>query len=140
MSEIKKYKFTINGQKFEVDIKSFDFDKATVEVNGTAFEVDIDREKKSVPKIVNKAPVAATPVAAPKKVAAAGAVVSPLPGNVFKINVKVGDSVKKGDTLVVLEAMKMENSVLADADGTVKAIPVNEGDAVLQNDVLVELG
>jgi biotin carboxyl carrier protein len=137
---MKKYKFAINGQQFEVDIKDFDFDKAKVVVNGTEFNVDIDRKKKSVPAIVNRAPVSATaPVAKPKK-AVAGAILAPLPGNIFKINVKEGDTVKRGDTVLIMEAMKMENNVLAEGDGTVKKILVKEGDSVLQSDALIEIG
>lgn len=137
---MKKYKFKIHGQPFEVDIKAFDYDKATVEVNGTKFEVDIERKKRSVPAIINRAPIAtSTPVKQQVK-AAPGAVVAPLPGSIFKLNVKEGDAVKRGDTVLIMEAMKMENNVLAEADGTVKKVMVKEGDSVLQGDALVEIG
>ncbi|MDA3819186.1 MAG: acetyl-CoA carboxylase biotin carboxyl carrier protein subunit, partial [Candidatus Delongbacteria bacterium] len=64
---------------------------------------------------------------------------APLPGNILSVKIKEGDEVKKGDVLLVMEAMKMENNVLADVDGTVKSVKVNEGDAVLQNDDLIEI-
>ena len=69
----------------------------------------------------------------------AATVLAPLPGNIFKILVGVGDEVKKGDTLLIMEAMKMENNVAAEKEGTVKTIRVKVGDNVLQNDVLIEL-
>jgi biotin carboxyl carrier protein len=66
-------------------------------------------------------------------------VLAPLPGSIFKMLTKVGDEVKKGDTLLIMEAMKMENNVMADKDGTVKEVKVKEGDSVLQSDVLIVL-
>jgi biotin carboxyl carrier protein len=62
-----------------------------------------------------------------------------LPGNIFKILVSVGDEVKKGDKIIIMESMKMENNVLAEKDGTISSIRVKEGDAVLQNDLLAEI-
>ena len=64
---------------------------------------------------------------------------APLPGNIFKVLVNEGDTVKKGDVLLIMEAMKMENNVLAEKDGTVSSVKVSVGDAVLQNDVLIEM-
>ena len=64
---------------------------------------------------------------------------APLPGTMFKVNVKEGDAVKKGQTILVLEAMKMENNILAEKDGVVNKVHVGEGDAVLQGDILVEI-
>ena len=69
----------------------------------------------------------------------ASQVKAPLPGNIFKILVKEGDEIKKGDNIMIMEAMKMENNVLAEKDGTIKSIKVSEGDAVLQNDILAEI-
>ena len=74
-----------------------------------------------------------------KKETAAYKVKAPLPGSIFKLNVAVGDSVKKGDTLLIMEAMKMENNIMAEKDGVVKSVKVAVGDAVLQEDVLMEI-
>ena len=87
------------------------------------------------------APAAAPAPAAPAAVAAGEtAVNSPMPGNIFKVECKVGDTVKAGDTLVVLEAMKMEIEVSAPADGTVKAVSATVGSTVNTDDLLVTLG
>ena len=77
--------------------------------------------------------------AKPKPAAGLSKVDAPLPGTIFKLNVKEGDSVKKGQTILILEAMKMENNILAEKDGVINKIHVAEGDAVLQGDILVEI-
>ena len=94
----------------------------------------------AAPAAAPAAPKAAP--AAPKASGAAGAVSvkAPMPGNIMKVNCKVGASVKKGDVLVVLEAMKMENVIEATADGTVTAIKVGKGDSVLEGAPLVIIG
>jgi biotin carboxyl carrier protein len=74
----------------------------------------------------------------PQKATGAGAIVAPLPGNISKINVAVGDTVRPGNVLLIMEAMKMENNVLAVKAGVVKLIKVQVGDSVLQNDILIE--
>jgi len=138
---MKKFEFTIRGNKYKVEIKDLEDNIATLDVNGTAFEVEIHQEvkKAKTPKLVRKE-VKRKPGEGLIQRSEKGKIVkSPLPGNIFKINVKPGDSVKKGDVLLVMEAMKMENNVLAEKDGIVKEIKVNVGDAVLQNDVLMEL-
>ena len=87
------------------------------------------------------APAAPAPAAAPVTVGAGETPVnSPMPGSIFKVECKVGQQVKAGDTLIVLEAMKMEIEVSAPVDGTVKAIAVNTGDTVNTDDLLVTLG
>ncbi len=140
---MKKFDFSVSGNKYSVEIKEFEDSMATIVVNGTVYEVELHEEKKSVvsktPKLVRKTVTNAPGEGAvPQKATGAGALKAPLPGNIFKINVAVGDSVSKGDTLVVMEAMKMENNVLAEKDGVVKNIKVAVGDAVLQNDILIE--
>ena len=142
---MKKFNFTINGNKYSVDIKEFEDEQAVIHVNGTEYVVEIQQEKRKpakTPKLVRE-----TVVRQPgegrieKKVSTGGfPVEAPLPGNIFKIKVKVGDSVAKGDSLLILEAMKMENDVLADQAGVIKEIKVKEGDAVLQNDLLLVIG
>jgi biotin carboxyl carrier protein len=90
------------------------------------------------PKLVRSKPVQ-TKESKPKPAAGLSKVEAPLPGTMFKVNIKEGDTVKKGDTILVLEAMKMENNILAEINGVVKKLYVSEGDSVLQGDVLVEI-
>jgi len=139
---MKNYKFKIRGQEYEVEIKSFEENLASIEVNGTPYQVEVASEVKAKPMSAPKSaarPMASAPKAATKPAGGASTVKAPLPGNIFKIEVKVGDTVDKGQKLLIMEAMKMENDVLAEKPGTVAAIKVSEGDAVLQGDVLVEL-
>ena len=120
--------------------------KFNVTVNGTAYEVEIE-EVSADAVAAPAAPVAApaAPKAAPAKKAApvgnAGAVkvTSPMPGNILKMNVAVGQQVKKGDVICVLEAMKMENDIPAPQDGTVASVNVQKGASVNSGDVLVTL-
>lgn len=139
---MKIFKFKINGQKYDVEVKNFEDKVAQVEVNGTVYDVEIESEVKQpkTPKLVRK-PVNMGDAGKAVNMGASGpsTVKAPLPGNIFKINIAVGDQVKKGQAILVMEAMKMENDVLAEKDGTVSAIKVNVGDAVLQGDTLVEL-
>ncbi len=138
---MKKFDFTIRGNKYKVEIKDIEDNIATLDVNGTCFEVEIHKEVKTVktPKLVRKEVKLKPGEGMIKKSDKGNVVKSPLPGNIFKINVSVGGSVKKGEVLLIMEAMKMENNVLAEKDGTIKEIKVKEGEAVLQNDVLLEL-
>lgn len=138
---MKKFKFKINGNSYEVEVKNVEGQIAELEVNGTQYEVELEKEiaKTKTPTIVKKSvppPKETKPLTSDKKYSK---VKAPLPGNILSIKVSEGDDVKKGDLLLVMEAMKMENNVLADVDGTVKSLSVKEGDDVLQNDVLVEI-
>ncbi len=115
-----------------------------VTVNGVAYNVTVEEGTGAAAS----APVAAAPAAAPAPVAApaapaapAGAagsvtVTAPMPGNILDVKVKAGDSVKAGDTLVILEAMKMENEISAPQDGTVASVNVRKGDVVNSGDLL----
>ena len=142
---MKKFKFTISGNQYEVEVQSFENDKAQVVVNGTQYEVDVEREKEEAKPVIAPrpaAPKAAAPAAAP---AADGNVdgvkaVAPLPGTIMQIYVNVGDEVKRGDKILMYEAMKMENNFLAEVDGVIKDIKVRVGDNVLQGAVLVVIG
>lgn len=139
---MKKFSFTINGNKYSVDIKELEDDQATIQVNGTEYLVEIEQERKKAvktPKLVRESVVRQPGEGNIKKKVSSGGfpVEAPLPGNIFKLKVKVGDTVAKGDSLLILEAMKMENEVLADQAGVVKDIKVKEGDSVLQNDLLL---
>ncbi len=140
---MKKFKFTIRGQEFDVDIKEIEGSNAQIEVNGTVYDVEIklDEKVKKTPQLVRKPVINKPGEGQIKKSTGAGvSVKAPLPGTIIKVSVAVGDTINAGDTLLVMEAMKMENNVLAEKAGTVKSIKVNVGDVVLQDDVLVEIG
>ncbi len=137
---MKKFDFTVAGNRYKVEVKDFEDSIATIEVNGTTYEVEVHQEvkKTKTPKLVRKEVVRKPGEGMVQKSTGASSIKAPLPGNIFKINVAPGDAIKKGDVLLVMEAMKMENNVLAEKDGIVKTIKVGLGDAVLQNDILIE--
>lgn len=147
---MKEYKIKINGNEYNVVVNDVEETTAKVEVNGTSYDVEFEQPvakpkaavSKPVAKTAAPAAAAAAPAAAPKAAAPAGGttVNSPLPGVVLSVNCKEGQAVKKGDCLIVLEAMKMENSIEATCDGTVKSIMVQKGDSVLEGAALVTIG
>lgn len=140
---MKEYKYTINGNKYEVTINSINDNIANVVVNGEEYEVQMEKEPEPVKKKVVVRPVAqpeAETASAPtstNKVDLNNAVKSPLPGVITEIKVKVGDEVKAGDTVVVLEAMKMANNLDAEKSGKVTAVLVKEGESVMEDTPLV---
>lgn len=144
---MKEYKYKINGNTYSVAVGDIDNGIAQVEVNGVPYKVELENKSTSVKSVVPK-PSAAPRTASGEKViaarpAAAGAgtpVKAPLPGVVMSINVNVGDTVKADDTVVVLEAMKMENSIHAGRDGVISSIDVKAGDSVLEGTTLVTIG
>lgn len=149
---MKQYKYTINGAQYDVTIDSIVGSKAKVEVNGIPFEVEMhgsslveedlptmSTEGATAPAAAAPAPAAVAPVA--KSGPGAGSPVkAPLPGVVTKILVEAGQAVKKGDTVLVLEAMKMENNITAEADGAVTGICVAAGDSVMEGTTLLTIG
>ena len=142
---MKKFKFTISGKQYEVEVQSFENDKAQVVVNGTQYEVDVEREKEEAKPVIAPRPKAApASSAAPAAPAADDAngvkAVAPLPGTIMQIFVNVGDEVKRGDKILMYEAMKMENNFLAEVDGVIKDIKVKVGDNILQGAVLAIIG
>lgn len=141
---MKKFKFTIRGDEYDVNIKEIEDNIAIMEVNGTSYEVEIKRETKTTktPTLLRKPVVQKPGEGLITKTQSTGGlkIKAPLPGTILKINVKEGDAVKKGDSLMIMEAMKMENQVLSEKDGVISSIKVKEGEAVLQDDVLVEIG
>ena len=141
---MKKYKFTIRGNQYDVHLKDIEDNIAELDVNGTIYEVEIHGEVKTskTPKLIRK-PVEQKPGEGEiRKSEPTGKtiVAAPLPGTILKINVSVGDMVKEGQNLLVMEAMKMENQVQTSKGGEVISIKVNVGDSVLQDDVLIEIG
>ena len=143
---MKEYKYTINGNKYDVAINEVNDTTAKVTVNGEEYTVEWEKPVEEKP-VVKVQPVAAKPSAAkaPAAQPAAAAAVSghaiktPLPGVIIDVKVNVGDTVAKGQTVVVLEAMKMENNINADREGKVTAIQVAKGDTVADGAVLIVL-
>ena len=140
-------KYIINDMEYNVTVNSVTGDKAEVTVNGVAYQVKIENNEvvNAVPASVQPAaaPVAAAPVspAAPAAPAAGAGkpVKSPLPGVIVAVKVKVGDAVKNGQVVAVLEAMKMENDIPAPCDGVVASVNVQKGATVAANDLIVSL-
>ena len=139
---MKKYNFKINGKEYEVTIGEAEGKNLTVNVNGADYQVELENAPAAAP--VQATPVAqaapAAPAAAPKPAGAGTTVKSPLPGIIISIDVKEGQAVKRGQKVAVIEAMKMENDILAEQDGTVTAIHANKGDSVLEGADIVTIG
>ena len=144
---MKEYRYTIDGNKYEVAINEVNDTTAKVTVNGAEYTVEWEKpvEEKPVVKVqpvaAKPATTAATPAAAPAAAAVNGhAIKTPLPGVIIDVKVNVGDAVKKGDTVVVLEAMKMENNINAECDGAITGICVAPGDSVKEGTTLLTIG
>ena len=165
---MKEYKYKINGNEYSVAIIDLEGDKAAVEVNGVSYQVDILTEGYTAPAPRPAAKPAAAPAPAPAPAPAAApaaaapapqpiapaapaaepaapagkgtAVQSPLPGVILDIKVAVGDQVKAGQTVAILEAMKMENNINAECDGVITAIKVSKGDNILEGSDIVIIG
>lgn len=151
---MRTYSYNVNGAQYDVTIESIQGQMAKVNVNGVSFDVEMlgapitegdlpAAAPAAAPAATTAAPAAApaTPAAAPAK-GAAGAgtpVKAPLPGVVTKVLVANGQAVKKGDTVVVLEAMKMENNITAECDGTVSGVCCAAGDSVMEGTTLVTI-
>lgn len=145
---MSKYQYKVQGVDYEVEIEEVEGNIAKVNVNGIPFEVELQQPINAAkhPTIVKpkvEAPKPSAAPAAPAQPAAAGAgnaQKAPLPGTITSINVKVGDTVAVGDTVIVLEAMKMQNNIEAEYAGTVTSITVNQGDSVMEGAVLLTIG
>lgn len=137
---MKKFKFKIRGNKYEAVVKSFEKNIVDIDINGTNYKVELEQEivKPKTPKLVRER-VQTSKEDAKIKSKVGKLVKAPLPGTIFKLNVKIGDEVAAGETLLIMEAMKMENNIQSQVDGRVKSIMIKEGDAVLQDDILLEL-
>ena len=135
---MKEYKYTINGNEYKVTIGEIEGNIANVEVNGTAYKVEMEQKAEEVKPVARPvARPAVTPAARPATNTGKSAVKSPLPGVILDIKVNVGDTVKRGQTVLILEAMKMENNINADKDGKITAINVKAGESVLEGTDLV---
>ena len=148
-----KYEYKVKGVDYEVEIQDIEGNIANVTVNGIPFEVEMKQPVKAAKQkvklgtppaapVASASPASAAPAEKPAEKPAAPAasgkpVVAPLPGTINDIKVKVGDKVNAGDTVVILEAMKMQNNIEAESAGTIASINVNKGDAVMEGDTLV---
>jgi len=147
---MKKFKFTIDGASYSVNVKSVEGNQAEIEVNGKSYAVGLEQEVNTLktPILVrkevqtkpgeNKITTKAAP-APPSSKPSANGVKAPLPGSIIRVVAKVGDAVKEGDLLLVMESMKMENNILSEKNGVIKSINVEAGQAVMQDDILLEL-
>ena len=134
---MKEFKFTIDGKQYNAAVNELEDNFAEVTLNGKTYKVELEKEEAPAAAAVRRpAAAAASAAAAP---AGLMTVKSPLPGSIVKVLVKAGQAVKKGDVLLTMESMKMENNVAAEADGTVKAIYVEPGKNVMQDDKLLDL-
>ena len=147
---MKKFKFTIDGASYSVNVKSVEGSQAEIEVNGKSYAVGLEQEVNTLktPILVRKEVVTkpgenkiTTKAAAmpPSNKPSANTVNAPLPGSIIRLVAKVGDTVKEGDLLLVMESMKMENNILSEKNGVIKKINVEAGQAVMQDDILLEL-
>lgn len=136
---MKQFKFTIDGHNYATTVNEISDDLAEVTVNGTTFKVEIEKEepKKAAPR--NTIAQTTRVINSAQQSAGTQSVKSPLPGSIVKVNVKVGDKVAVGDELLTMESMKMENSIKSEVAGTVKAIFVEPGKNVMQDDKLVDI-
>ena len=140
---MKEYKYTINGTKYEVAVGDIEENIVTVTVNGEEYKVEMEKEpepEKKKPVLGKPAETSAeaeAPTADKAAVDKNNAVKAPLPGVITDIKVAVGDEVQAGDTVIVLEAMKMANALQAEKSGKVTAICVKIGESVMEDDALV---
>ena len=133
---MKEFKFTIDGKQINAAVNELEDNFAEVTINGKTYKVELEKEEAPAAAAVRRPAAAAASAAVP---AGLMTVKSPLPGSIVKVLVKAGQAVKKGDVLLTMESMKMENNVTAEADGTVKAIYVEPGKNVMQDDKLLDL-
>ena len=143
---MKEFNYKINGTPYRVVVNKTDSEIVELEVNGTPYTVELAQKKKKSlagvqrPSTVNMPTPqsASTPlVTRPSSAAGKSSIQSPLPGVILDLRCKVGDTVKKGQTLMILEAMKMENNILANTNGKITDILVQKGDSVLEGADLV---
>jgi biotin carboxyl carrier protein len=135
---MKEFKFSIDGKQYNAAVNELEDNFAEVTINGKTYKVELEKEEAPAAAAVRRP---AATAAAPAAAAPAGlmTVKSPLPGSIVKVLVKAGQAIKKGDVLLTMESMKMENNVTAEADGTVKAVYVEPGKNVMQDDKLLDI-
>lgn len=142
---MKEYKLKINGTEYNVDIKNVKDNVAHLTINGAPYEVEVEGIKTAPTKVVSKGiqtPTMQSDEPVVKPVSHSGTAMglkSPLPGVILDVKVKEGDAVKAGQTVLILEAMKMENNIEADRDGMIERILAHKGDSVLEGDILLTI-
>jgi biotin carboxyl carrier protein len=141
---MKKYKFTINGITYEVNINNAEGQMIELEVNGTPYTVTLDKEVKQTktPKLMRTQVAPSTDInkQEAKTAKKGGSINSPLPGVILDVFVKPGDKITVGQKVILLEAMKMENNIESDKEGVVAEVKANKGDSVMEGDVLIIMG
>ena len=152
---MNKYQYKVQGVDYDVEIEEVEGNVAKVVVNGVRFDVELKQPinptstlkkvRVEAPKAVARpaAPVTPAPAAVPAAPVAAGAgspIKAPLPGTIIELKVNVGDTVKQGDVVLVLEAMKMQNNIESEYSGTVTSITVKQGETVMEGAVLLTIG
>ena len=152
---MNKYQYKVQGVDYDVEIEEVEGNVAKVVVNGVRFDVELKQPinptstlkkvRVEAPKAVARpaAPVTPAPAAAPAAPVSAGAgspIKAPLPGTIIELKVNVGDTVKQGDVVLVLEAMKMQNNIESEYSGTVTSITVKQGETVMEGAVLLTIG
>jgi biotin carboxyl carrier protein len=138
---MKSFKFKIHENNYKVNVLSKEGNIIELEVNGTQYSVKLNEEIKTskTPTLVRSAsqrpvePLKVNPSTQRTKILA------PIPGTILVVDVKVGDTVKIGDRLVQLEAMKMENNITSEKSGVIRAVHVVKDQKVLQNELMIEL-
>jgi biotin carboxyl carrier protein len=135
---MKRFKFKIDQNVYEVTVNEIEQNIAEIEVNGTPFTVEIEKLDKSGLPINRKPAGKVTPITTPTRIVVASSIKSPLPGVIVKVLVHAGQSVKRGDVLMTMESMKMENNILAEEDSVIKLIHVQPGQSVMQDDILID--
>lgn len=137
---MKTFKLTINGEKYEAKILEYNGSMAKVNVNGNTFMIEIEDDHPQVlPKLEQDKAVPIAPAMTAAKDVFTGEVRAPLPGVIFSIPVKEGDKVKRGQAIIVIEAMKMQSEIASPVDGTVGKISVKERNPVQEGDLLMML-
>lgn len=142
---MKEYNYKINGAPYNVKINGVEENIAKVEVNGIEFDVELEKPVAQPKPVVRAVAAPVKTIEAPKEKqeavdAGVFAVRAPLPGTINDIKVAVGQEVAKGQTVVVLEAMKMENNIDSDRAGKVLELKVAKGDTVMEGSILVTIG
>jgi glutaconyl-CoA/methylmalonyl-CoA decarboxylase subunit gamma len=145
---MKKFKFNLNDKQYDASVISFEENTVKIDVNGIVYNVKVDKkiEQQKTPTLVRtktepstESHKATAKTSSPTEKKGAGVIKAPLPGTIIKVLVNVGDYVKPGMKLLTWEAMKMENNLTADREGTIKSIKVKAGDTILEGDTLIEI-
>ena len=152
---MNKYQYKVQGVDYDVEIEEVEGNVAKVNVNGIRFDVELKQPinpTSSLKKVRVEAPKpvarpaiptaapAAAPVAPAAPAGAGSPIKAPLPGTIIELKVNVGDTVKQGDCVLVLEAMKMQNNIESEYEGTVTSITVKQGETVMEGAVLLTIG